>query len=369
MHNREEDIEILKKKKVQFATAFVDAVTNQSVQKSKKLIVPFDIYKKLVDDKEMTAEKYDEALTLQCQNFFKKNKDFFDEHKERLLKDEFASSTIYDLGDKHEIEDGLYFSTIDALSVSMSENVLEDGTVSTLGFQIDNPVAVNNEIYINNFLSIKAYESLDDSNKVKNQYEKIGFKELTIDKYVELIKDRGFDISSEYKDISWFVYEGDLTLSSDDFNNLADYRGFLITGNLVVDGNAYIDYNNIIVLQDFKAKNILIELDDCSLLAGFCVLGTLFFDEVIIIQPNDSPFVYMNSIEGKLVFAGYSCEMINVEREKVKFFYDMHGDRSFGEVEKFLEDRFSYQYDEDEVHVDLNELHDAVLNNETIFKK
>jgi len=82
MHNREEDIEILKKKKVQFATAFVDAVTNQSVQKSKKLIVPFDIYKKLVDDKEMTAEKYDEALTLQCQNFFKKNKDFFDEHKD-----------------------------------------------------------------------------------------------------------------------------------------------------------------------------------------------------------------------------------------------------------------------------------------------
>jgi len=32
----------------------------------KKLILPFDIYENLIDDKEMTAEKYDEALILTC---------------------------------------------------------------------------------------------------------------------------------------------------------------------------------------------------------------------------------------------------------------------------------------------------------------
>jgi len=363
MHNREEDIEILKKKKVQLAKAFVDAVTKQSVEKSKKLIVPFEIYKKLVDDKEMTAEKYDEALTLQCQNFFKKNKDFFDEHKKRLLKDELASSTIYDLGDKHEIEDGLYFSTIDALSISMSENVLEDGTVSTLGFQIDNPVVINNEIYINNFLSIKVYESLDNSAKIKKQHEAMGFKELSKNKFLEIMKDESYGDENYVSDYIWYVYNGDLTLSAEEFTNLGGSIGKVITGDLIVDGVLDVDSDSLFVLGDIKAKNIFV--NNSHMYVG----GTTYFDEAFLLSAGCGEPIVINDTKGTFVFNQLDSAEVNASEDKVKFLIDYASGKSFGNVMDFLIDTVLEKDYDGELEIDLDAMCRVILNNETIFKK
>jgi len=371
MSNTKEDIDIIKEQKDLFASAFLDAVSTQSVEKCKKLILPFDEYKKLVDDKEMTESKYDEALTKQCINFFDKNKDYFDEHKTRLLEDKIDSCKIYDLGDKHEIADDFYYTPIRVMYINLDDRILENDDISYLGFQIDNPMVINSKLRINNFLFTKTYELIDNSQRIKKEYEKLGFKELPTDKFLEIVKgdsfrgyDEHFDMHDEYTRYIWFIYEGDLVISSEEFNKLNTDGGMLITGDLIVDGVLDLGFHKLFVLKNIKAKSIFIDSSSCY------IGDTAYFDEVLIVNATDDEPSIVNNTKGKFVFSRLPSGEIKVEKENVDVFIDYTNDVSFGEVTELLKDEF-LEKDEDYGYFDIlhDELLEATLKGDAIFKK
>lgn len=368
-NSKKENIELIKKQKNKFAKEFIDAVTNQSIEKCKKLIIPFDEYVILVDDKEMTADMYDEALTKQCVNFFIEKKDFFNEHMARLEIEKIDSATIYNLGDKHEIIDNFFYSPIDSLSITMENKVLENDDISSLGFQIDNPVVINSKIRINNFLFTKTYESIYKHVRVKKLHKKFGFKELTLDNFLEIMKNSPFDIStlldecytlSEY---NWFIYDGNLVMTSEEFNTLDSDSNFLITGNLTIDGVLNLNDHTLFVLKNLKAKDIFIDSSICY------IQETAYFNDVLMIEPaaDDEP-IRINNTEGKFVLNGARFIELGISEDKVTTFFDYANEKHFGNVQNLLKDRFIELDEYNEINIEREDILEAILNNESIFK-
>jgi len=310
----------------------------------------------------MTADKYDEGLTKQCINFFEKNKDFFDKHKMRLSQEKIDSSTLYNLGDKHEISDDFYFSTISSLSITMEEKTLENDDISSLGFQIDDPIVINKKICINNFLLTRTYESIDNSVRLKNQYQKLGFKELSTDKYLEIMENKSFEYYKNYTQHQWFIYEGDLRITTEEFNKLDRDSSFIITGNLIVDGVISLKYHMLFVLKNVKAKSIFIDSSTCY------IAQTAYFDDVLIMDMGDGQPIIIHDTEGKFIFSRLDSVEINVSKEKVDVFVDYAYGKSFGSIENLLEDKFLEVDEDGDIDIDFDMLCDAILDNDSIFK-
>ena len=359
----------IKEQKEQFVKEFIDAVSSQSIEKCKKLILPFEEYVILVDDKEMTADKYDEALTKQCMNFFAKEKDFFDDYATRLKEEAIDSANIYKLEDSIEITDNFYYSPIGTLSITMQNRVMEDDVISSLGFQIDNPMMINSKIRINNFLFTKVYNSFDYSVQIRKLHKKFGFKEVALEKILEILEESSFDISTIFDDYyqltehAWWVYDGDLSMTSEEFNTLHEDSNFLITGNLIVDGVCELDSRILFILKNLKAKSIFIDSSICY------VQDTAYFDDVLVIEGamDDEP-VNINNTEGKFVFNRASTIDLGISKDRVNTFIDYINERGFGDAQNLLKDRF-LEIDEDEIDIETDDLRDALLNNETIFKQ
>lgn len=203
-----------------------------------------------------------------------------------------------------------------------------------------------------------------DSSKIikfkgkRMKQKELGFKELSTDNYLEIMQDEDFEYADEYTSNNWFIYEGDLEVSTEDFASLAENSSFLIKGNLIVDGVLNIEDKTIFILGDVIAKSIIIECSTCY------ISGVASFDEALILAIGDGQPIEINDTKGSFVFSRLDSAEINVSKEKVKVFVDYSYDNSFGEFEDLLDDRFI-----DDEDINLDALCNAILGNEMIFKK
>lgn len=350
--------------KKRFAQQFFEAVVVQSVEKCTQLILPFDEYQKLTGDTEMKPEKYAEGLVIQCESFFKKHKKFFNQQGERLLEESVADSKIYKLGDEHEISDNVFFRAMDSLWIRSESIEIEEGVFSSLSFDIEKPVMFNSEIRINNFLMVKARESIDESQKRFKSFECLGFHKLPKHDYLEIMKNQSFYSAKYYSDDQWFIHEGDLHISPDQVEVFSGYS-FMVTGNLIIDGVLdYQEISSLFVLGDVKAKSILLSSSTCY------VAGTTYFDEALIVMGGSGAAIQLNDTNGPFIYNDSDAADINASSETVKAYVDYSGDNSFGDLENLIpKELWEYEdEDEDETSFDIGGIYQAIIDNEKFLK-
>jgi len=196
---------------------------------------------------------------------------------------------------------------------------------------------------------------------VENKYEELGLKELTVDRYLEIMKDESYEEYAHRVESQWFICEGDLKLSSEELSSLDNLNNLLITGDLIVDGVLNVDLDSLFILGDVKAKNILVG----SLY--FYVGGIAYFDEALILAMGDGQPIVINDTKGPFVFTQLDSAEVNVSKEKVKVFLDYSYCLSFGDIKDFLIDSMTEVNDDGKLVLNEDVIYRAILNNETIL--
>lgn len=197
--------------------------------------------------------------------------------------------------------------------------------------------------------------------KDKDYLDKLGFKELSIDNYLEIMKNYSFEFSEYYTNLQWFIYDGDLNISTNEFALIDDYAGLIINGNLVVDDVLNIEDKALYVLGDITAKSIFIR-------GSICYIDKVAnFNDVLVIHLSDGQPVLINDTKGKFVYSDQDAAEITVDRKNVEVFSDHSYCMGFGDVTALLDDRFLI--DEDGyTGVETYKLLESLENGEDIYK-
>jgi len=136
-------MDTLSLRKNEFAKAFIEAVSAKSVEACTKLVLSYDEQTTLLGKGGigLTEKAYNEALTKQCQAFFKKWGSFIDEKNahdySKLTLDNLDEVDTY----AFKINDEP-FQFLKTISISMKEYKKEK-KIHRVGFQIDNPLFIN----------------------------------------------------------------------------------------------------------------------------------------------------------------------------------------------------------------------------------
>jgi hypothetical protein len=362
MSKAQEYIKSIKEQKIQFANDFIDAIDTQNIDMCKNLTLSFSDYKKLYSHSQFSQEKYENFICELWREFFKKYQYFFDDNKKILQNKGINSCTIYDLGDKEEIVDDFHKSSIAYILLKMKGETLDDGKISSLVFEIDNPVVINGKIKFSYQINMQVYESIEENPNIIKNYVKQGFKALSSEQYLEIMKEASFDDYNYYSGYNWAIYDGSLNISSKEFKELEDDIGYIINGNLIVDGVLDISSKMLCVLGSVKTKSIFI-------IGSLCHIEKVaHFDDVLIIDMGDGQPVSINDTKGRLVYNRLDSTEMVVEKEKVDVCLDLSYDNSFGDIAELLKDKF-LEDEGDYYMVDTYELLEATLNGDSIFKK
>jgi len=362
MSNTQEYIESIKEQKIQFANDFIDAINKQDIDMCIDLTLPFSAYKKMYSHSPFSQEKYESIVSELWKEFFKKYQYFFDDNTKVLQNKEINSCTIYDLGDKEKISDDLYSSSIEYILLKMKSETLDDGKISSLVFEIDNPVVLNGKIKFSYQINMLVYESIEENPNIEKKYIKHGFDAISSEQYLEIMKEVSFDDYKYYSGYNWTIYDGDLNISSKEFQELEDYTGYIINGDLNIDGVLDISSKILCVLGSVNAKSIFI-------IGSLCHIEKVaYFDDVLIIDRGDGQPVSINDTQGCLVFNGQDSTEMTVKEDKVAVCLDLsYNYNTFGDITKILKDEF-LEDEGDYFTVNTYELLEATLNSEAIFK-
>ena len=195
----------------------------------------------------------------------------------------------------------------------------------------------------------------------KDLLDKLGFKELSIDKYMEIMKNYPFEFSEYYTNLQWFIYEGDLHISADEFALINEYVGLIINGNLIVDDVLNIEDKALYVLGDITAKSIFIR-------GSICYIDKVAnFNDVLVIHLSDGQPVLINDTKGRFVYSNQDAAEITVNRKNVEVFDDHSYCMGFGDVTALLDNRFIISED-DYTGLESYKLLKALQDGENIYK-
>jgi len=361
MHNTQEHRESIKEQKIQFANDFIDAINKQNIDMCIDLTLSFSEYKKIYSHSPFSQEKYESLISEQWKKFFNKYQYFFDDNKKVLQNKGIANCTIYDLGEEEKISDDFYRLSIEYVLLKMKGETLDDGKISSLVFEIDNPVVINGKIKFSYQINILVYEAIEENPNIVKNHIKLGFKPLSSEQYLEIMKDYPFEDYKYYTNLQWFIYEGNLNISTDEFDLMDEYIGLIINGNLIVDDVLNIEDKALYVLGDITAKSIFIR-------GSICYIDKIAnFNDVLVVHLSDGQPVYINDTKGRLVYSNQDAAEITVDKKNVEVFDDRSYCMGFGDITALLDDRF-IEIEEDYIGVETCKLLEALQNGENIYK-
>jgi len=195
----------------------------------------------------------------------------------------------------------------------------------------------------------------------KEQLNKLGFRELSIDNYMEMMKNYPFEDYKYYTNLQWFIYDGDLNISTDEFDLINEYVGLIINGNFIVDDVLNIEDKALYVLGNIKAKSIFIR-------GSICYIDKVAnFNDVLVIHLSDGQPVLINDTKGRFVYSNQDAAEITVDRKNVEVFDDHSYCMGFGDATALLDNRFII-IEDDYTGIETCKLLEALQNSENIYK-
>jgi len=355
-------LELLKN---EFSKVFIEAVSSKSVEACTNLVVSYDEQNILFgkDGFGMKEEAYKEALTKQCQAFFKKWDTFIDEKNAhahtKLILDNLDGVHTYSF----EIHDEP-FQFLKTISISMKEYKKEK-KIHQVGFEIDNPLFINGRLALNNMLLTKCYESFWDD------LENIPYKNKihTLDEFKSLVKDVDdsetlegmFDAYNAYNE--WYLYDGDLELEKFD-----EKVNLVVTGNLTV-------------------KEPLVEITTELIVFGKTIVNAMYLDEgnnvfflegvdfnVALLSTMPGPYRVINNPRGPFLYSDSDSTIVN-NPEKVKCYADYVYGKSHGDILSMLKEKYinrdepyeGEEIEEDDYYIDAAQIAEDIRLSENIF--
>ncbi len=352
-----------------FIEQVFEAMRSGSIEQYKEFLFSYEVHKQLLGEyAEETSRDFEKQMTRECEAFLENNKRFLDEYKHLFTLENIKTCTISKIDEKEDKHSSLPLRFIGLIEIILKDEKIK---IKMHGGEIDEGVMhvklhINNSVLINDSIKMGApfihiYRPTTVENKNIPSLETLGFKKISRDTYLDIMRNESFGYVDEFAKNLWLVYEGNLTISPQQvplFSGLS----LLVKGNFTVNGVFdYQDISSLFVLGNVKAKSILLNSTTCFF------SKTTYFDDALIIMGGSGAVVEINSAEGPFVYTDSDAAEINVSNKKIKVCVDYSYDNSFGDAKAILKEQF-FEQDDEYLNVDSDNLCRSILKNEDIFK-
>ncbi len=348
----------LEEQKLEFAEAFIKAISTKSVEACKKLIASYDERVLMFSKDAIGSEQdYDELLNDQCSRYFNYADSFLGAHKKDINTGNIDTAQIHNLGGEVEINEGCLFRKIPFFSISMNKQKQENYRQSHIEFRIDDAFVINGRICINNIAMMNQHEITGlDKQTINSEFSS---SVCSIESYKNLLERLPHlpQLESLQESDLIKVYKSDTALNThlsleayneDDFtpNGEGIFDAIFVLGSLTVKGNIFNRSPNsgltLYVDENCQTDNVntggsLIKIENALTIKNICISNKMGYlqAEKMVCPITYGENIWCDDIEG---IDGWELAEIKALNEKVLIKMICNGDSMDKEVKKLFED-------------------------------